>query len=204
MEDQKEKILNASEQLFMRYGLKSVSMDDVAKHLGMSKKTIYNYLKDKKDLVYQVLQCHFTKNENECKAIFLKNENPVSQMLFIGQHIVANYQSLNPSFINDLRKYFPKGWLLFNEYKNNIIRHHIVTNLTNGMEQGYYRDDINVELIAELYLNLTEIITQSSNFDEAGKQFPLVVTEMINYHLHGVCSAKGIAFLNENKNLSNE
>jgi TetR/AcrR family transcriptional regulator, cholesterol catabolism regulator len=201
MEDQKAKILHASEQLFMRYGLKSVSMDDVAKHLGISKKTIYNFLKDKKDLVFQVLQCHFSKNENECKAIFAKNENPVNQMLFIGQHIVSNYQSLNPSFINDLRKYFPKGWQLFNEYKNNIIRHYIVTNLINGVEQGYYRNDINIEVIADLYLNLTEIITQSRNLDETKNRFPLIVTEMINYHLHGVCSAKGIAFLNEKKRI---
>ena len=152
-------------------------------------------------MVFQVLQCHFSKNENECKAIFAKNENPVNQMLFIGQHIVSNYQSLNPSFINDLRKYFPKGWQLFNEYKNNIIRHYIVTNLINGVEQGYYRNDINIEVIADLYLNLTEIITQSRNLDETKNRFPLIVTEMINYHLHGVCSAKGIAFLNEKKRI---
>ena len=203
MEDQKEKILQASEQLFMQYGLKSVSMDDVARQLGISKKTIYNYLKDKKDLVYQVLQSHFTKKEAACQAIFSKNENPVNQMLSIGQHIVVNYQSLNPGLINDLRKYFPKGWTLVNEYKNNIIRHFIIANLINGMEQGYYRSDINVEVIADLYLNLTEIITHSSTLENAQTKFPLIVSEMIYYHLHGVCSEKGIAYLNENKKLTN-
>ncbi len=204
MEDQKAKILNASEKLFMRYGLKSVSMDDVAKHLGISKKTIYNFLKDKKDLVFQVLQCHFTKNENECKEIFLKNENPVSQMLFIGKHVAANYQSLNPGLINDLRKYFPKGWILFNEYKNNIIRHYIETNIRNGISQGYYRQDINVDIIANLYLNLTEIITQSHAYDQSETKFPQVVAEMINYHLHAVCSEKGLAYLNESKKILND
>lgn len=204
MEDVKAKILFGSEQLFMRYGLKSVSMDDVAKHIGISKKTIYNYLKDKKDLVFQVLQSHFAKNEAECKVIFGQSINPVEQMLHIAEHITNNYKSLNPGLINDLRKYFPKSWELFNEYKNNIIKQYVLTNLKEGMKLGYYRQEIDPDTVANLYLGLTEVVTQSSSFEDNEQKFPRIIKEMINYHLHGVCTPNGLLILNSNQKSTHE
>lgn len=196
--DIKEKILSESEKLFMQFGLRGVSMDEVAAQLGMSKKTIYNYITDKKDLVYQVIQNHFDKQTTGCQRILIEQTNPIMQMLLIGQQVSSNYKSLNPMLIHDLRKYYPKSWELFLSFRSKIMYNQVLTNLKTGIETGYYRSDMNPEIVASLYLNLTETMIQS-DISNPGKSYIQLIREMIWYHLHGVCSQKGIEFLNHNR-----
>lgn len=202
MDQAKEKILQISEELFMQYGLKSVSMDDVARNLGMSKKTIYNYIKDKKDLVYQVIQQHFSRNESRCLQIFDNYQNPVVQMLHIGRNIISDFKSLNPGLMYDLRKYFPRSWELMNEYKSHIIKHFVLNNLKAGKEQGYYRNDFNPEIVAELYLSLTETITQGNKIND-NRNYPELFRELLMYHLHAISTDKGKQELTNNISLIN-
>lgn len=173
-------------------------MDEVAAQLGMSKKTIYNYITDKKDLVYQVIQNHFDKQTTGCQRILIEQTNPIMQMLLIGQQVSSNYKSLNPMLIHDLRKYYPKSWELFLSFRSKIMYNQVLTNLKTGIETGYYRSDMNPEIVASLYLNLTETMIQS-DISNPGKSYIQLIREMIWYHLHGVCSQKGIEFLNHNR-----
>ncbi len=182
----------------MQNGIRSVSMDDVANQLGMSKKTIYNYISDKKDLVYQVIRNHFEKQAQGCEFIFTEQSNPIMQMLLIGQRVSSNYKSLNLVLIHDLRKYYPKSWELFLSFRSKVMYDQVLTNLKTGMETGFYRSDMNPGIVAHLYLNLTETMIQS-DIGEPGKRYMNLIREMIWYHLHGVCSDKGIEFLNHNR-----
>jgi AcrR family transcriptional regulator len=193
----KEKILEESEKLFMRYGLRSVSMDDVAGSLGMSKKTIYNFLKDKKDLVYQVIQRHFSCEEQKCRFIFAENINPVAQMISMGHQVSKNMKSLNPTVVHDLRKFFPRSWDIFLDYRKNVIQRNIITNLENGVKEGFYRKDIDIEINAKFYLTLTESLADPSVFNTSEKSLDVLVREVIRYHLNGVCTEKGRAYMNE-------
>lgn len=182
----------------MQNGIRSVSMDDVANQLGMSKKTIYNYISDKKDLVYQVIRNHFEKQAQGCEIIFAEQSNPIMQMLLIGQRVSSNYKSLNLVLIHDLRKYYPKSWELFLSFRSKVMYDQVLTNLKTGIETGFYRKDMNPGIVAHLYLNLTETMIQS-DIGEPGKRYINLIREMIWYHLHGVCSEKGIEFLNHNR-----
>jgi AcrR family transcriptional regulator len=82
------KICNATEKLFMRYGIKSITMDDVAKELSMSKKTLYQYVKDKEDLVKQTLLLHVESMDSLCKNVFQSEENAILQILKIWEETI--------------------------------------------------------------------------------------------------------------------
>ncbi len=184
----------------MQKGLKSVSMDDVARHMGMSKKTIYQYVKDKKELVFNVIQQHFEKDQTNCQFILNSQPNPINQMLIIGKNIAANFKSMHPSLIFDLRKYFPRSWELFLNYRSNVVYHAVKSNITNGIEQGYYRQDLHPEIISRIYLDLTESVVKI-DYSNVEYNFGDAIREMILYHLHAICSEKGLEYLSNHKNI---
>ena len=139
----KEELLENISELFLKYGLRSTSMDDICSHLKISKKTLYQHFSNKDDVVEQVLL--YRRNSHQVKKDIekLKQNNPIKIMLSIRDHIISSLNSRMPANLFDLKKYHPDVYQRVNE-KDQIFIHNLLNDVINkGIEEGYFRKDIN-------------------------------------------------------------
>lgn len=191
------KILEGSENLFGRYGIKSITMDDVAKELGISKKTLYQYVSDKNDLVEKTLDFHLQRSEHTCDLLVEEQSNPIEAMLAIGDFFCQHMKDTNPSLMFDLRKYHPSALQKLNEYRLETVVTQLKGNLTQGIEEGLYRGDINIDIVPRLYIGMVDGILESDFFPRDEFKFEEVINQMLRYHIHGIATPKGIEYLNK-------
>src|SRR5688572_7915784 len=137
----KEKILKGAEELFTKYGVRSISMDDIARHLSVSKKTLYQHFADKEDIVTMACKAHLDRNVGEFDEIRNSAKNAIEELANLSVCLKRNMQDMNPSLLFDLQKYHPKAWAVWMNHKNQFIRSSVVRNLKQGIAEGYFRAD---------------------------------------------------------------
>ena len=170
-------------------------MDDIAKHLAVSKKTIYSAISDKKELVFLTIAKNVRDHKKEAEQIFAEFENPIDQMLAIYNALSKRRDNINPSVFLDLQKSHPKAFEIFKSFKSDFIYKKVIQNLRLGKELGYYREDFNVELVADFYMALIDHILSSDKFE---KYLNKRQYYMLDYHLRGIVSSKGLEYLENN------
>ena len=195
MDEKAQNILEQVSKLFMQYGIKSLTMDDIARHLGMSKKTLYQSFSDRADLVAQGIQLHMDKESAALCAIQEQSENAIDEMFLISQHVSAHLQSMHPSILFDMEKYYPAAFAKFNEYKMQMIMSCIARNIEDGISQGLYRENINIPIVAGLYVGRMDIIFDQNLFPSSTYSAKEVYFEAIRYHIRGIASEKGMEYL---------
>lgn len=200
---EEQEIIGQSARLFMRYGVKSVSMDDIARELGISKKTLYQVIDDKEELVHRSVEGFLEQHTAECNACLNSDENPINQMLELVKHVALTMRDVNPALLFDLQKYYTKSWKLFESFRYKVVRNEILKNLRSGKQSGWYRDDLDEEVISTLYVNLIDAITNTDLFPPSTYRFRMLVKEVMSYHLHGVTSEKGRAYLSQQQDIRN-
>lgn len=191
----KEKILETAENMFTRFGLRSVTMDDIARDLSISKKTLYGCIRDKKELVLLSITKNVLDHKKESEEIFSNIKHPIDQMSAIFDSMYKRVSQINPSVFMDLKKSYPKAFEQFNSFREEFIYNKIRENLLAGIEMGVYRDDIDVNLIAKFYITSVEFILTPKKEEEMNiihSQY-----ELINYHLRGIATDKGLKYLKE-------
>jgi TetR/AcrR family transcriptional regulator, cholesterol catabolism regulator len=193
MEEQeiKDKILTGAEGLFMKYGIRSVSMDDIARQLSVSKKTLYQHFADKDELVTLMSQMHMQREVKEYEAIKNASENSIDELNKISFQIKCDLENMNPSVLFDLQKFHPKAWTLWLTHKNDFINHSIVRNLKQGISEGYYRQELNPEIIS-----ISRLVLIEAGFDERlfpKEKFNLleVHSQFFDHFVYGLCTDKG-------------
>ena len=192
----KDKILDSAESLFTRFGLRSVTMDDIAKDLSMSKKTLYGCVKDKKELVFLTITKNVLAHKRESEAIFKNISHPIDQMLAIFEMMHKRVSEINPSVFFDLKKSYPKAFDKFNSFREEFIFNKIKDNLLAGAQQGLYRGDMDVELIAKYYIVLVDYII--SPIEPNKESIMHMQYELLNYHMRGIVTEKGLKYLKNN------
>src|SRR3978361_1963154 len=136
---QTERIIAGGEELFLSAGIKSVTMDDIAKHLGMSKKTIYQFFKDKNELVIALVTKKLKEDEDQMEAIISKSANVIEEMINMMKCSEDIFSRINPIVIHDMQKYHPEAWAQFQKFKAEVIVSTLEELLTKGIKQGYIR-----------------------------------------------------------------
>jgi AcrR family transcriptional regulator len=194
-----QQLFQSTLQLFMRYGVKSVSMDDIAKELGISKKTLYTYITDKEDLVYKTMELFMTEHHTSCMTCMNADLNPLERLLSLIKHMAVTLGDMNPSLTFDLQKYHGKTWGLLKKYRVNVLYELIRDNLIEGIATDWYRDDFNPNIVAHLYIQLVDNIFDVSIFPINEYQPSTLIREVILYHLNGVASSKGKKYLEDNQ-----
>jgi hypothetical protein len=196
-------ILQHAEQLFFKYGIKSISMDDLSREMGISKKTLYSFVENKEELVMKVMQ-NFLHGDKCRVEDSLKNaSNSIDEFIMMQMDNFSRMHELNSSTLYDIQKYYPQCWKLFTEHKEKYIYAYMIQNLTKGQEEGLYRADLNAEIIAHIYINSIEILIQSGLEKFEKKSIVDLIREYVTYHLHGIVSEKGKEYLNNNLNKIN-
>ena len=151
-------------EIFMRYGIKSITMDDIARELGISKKTLYQHFDNKKDLVKKSTQFHIAGEQEDIEAISKSAENAIDEMVQISRYIKRKLAVLSPTTLFDFRKYYPESWQVFLDHKVKYIYNCIASNLERGIQEGLYREDLDVDVLAKIYVARLEIFADNEVF----------------------------------------
>ncbi len=193
--------MGAAEELFLQYGFRSVSMDDIARHLAVSKKTIYQFFSDKDEIVCMVASRHLDREKTVCeKDIFAKSENPVEELMRISRFIKANMRNMNPAIIYDLQKYHPKAWQIVKEHEEGYLMEHLLRNLKQGVEEGLYRNDFDIEAMARFRLAEFQLGFDTSVFPHTQFNVFEVQLQLLEHFIRGIVTEKGLNLFNHYKN----
>ncbi len=197
MDERKEKIILTARRLFVNYGIRNVTMDEIAVETGMSKKTIYQIFSDKKELIREVM--HYEIDRLQQAIMQIINDatlNPIDKNIKINGLIIQMAKSYPSQVERDLNRFYPE--IAYELRKNMMDRmfRSIVENLKKGIADGYYRSDLNPEIIAGLQMTRSEYI-RHKNENPYLDAFSVeqVLKEILKYHLYGICSPKGLEYL---------
>jgi TetR/AcrR family transcriptional regulator, cholesterol catabolism regulator len=200
----KEKVLKEAQSMFWRYGVKSVTMDDIARHLGMSKKTLYQFFTDKDDLICQVMMNFLKKEESEIEGIYNAAKNSVEGMLLMSKHLKISFQNITPSLLFELRKYHPKAYKIFTNHKHSYLHRSVVQNLDAGIKEGVFREDIDLKVLAKLRLEQIEMGFDQEIFPSADFKLEHVQLQLFDHFIHGITTLKGHKLLNQYRKIHEE
>ena len=178
-------------------------MDDVAKELGMSKKTIYQFVENKAELVKLTMQYYLGEERTQLEAILKTSKNSVDELIEMVAYFFNQVREFNPSALNDLQKYYPETWDIYNEYRFHFMLGLLTKNLENGIKQGVYRKDLNADVIARLYIGNVDVLINQDLFPSKKYVFSDTYKEYLNYHLRGIVSTKGLKYLEQHNLFKN-
>lgn len=189
--DTKQRIQKAAHELVMRYGIRSVSMDDIAANLGMSKKTIYQYFKDKDELVEAVVDEVIETNQCACKEDIAVSENAVHEIFLVMDMMAEMLKTMNPSILHDMQKYHPVAFAKFKKHKNEFLYNVCRQNLERGVKEELYRPEMAIDILCR-YRVETMFIPFNAEFQQSLKHSLAKIEEEILVHfLFGLVSQKG-------------
>ncbi len=189
--DTKARIKLQATDLFMRYGIRSVSMDDIANNLGMSKKTIYQYYADKDELVDSVIEEEITHNEMCCQTDINESDNAVHELFLAMDMVLEMFRSMNPSVLYDMEKYHPRAYQKFLKHKNDYLYNVIRENLIRGMREDLYRDDINIDIISRFRVEIVMLPFNPAFQAKVKHNLAEIEQEIILHYLFGLVNMKG-------------
>ena len=183
--------------MYNRYGIKSVTMDDVASMLGMSKKTLYQFVIDKKDLVGKVIEMVIEQKDCQQNEVYSKSLNAIEEIFELANLMNDHVKSYNPTLEFDLKKYYPTLHQKVSQVRRAKMYNSVSANLKKGIKNGIYRDEIDVDIIAKIFVSRVELSFEDTLFQPEEITSSRVFNEMMTYHLHGICNTEGLKILHE-------
>jgi TetR/AcrR family transcriptional regulator, cholesterol catabolism regulator len=189
--EMKERIQQKAHDLFNRYGIRSITMDEIAAQLSVSKKTIYQYFSDKDELVEAVTGKIINYSQECCLRDKALASNAVDEIFKVLDFVEVIFRNMNPSMLYDLEKYHPKAFRKFLEYRNKFLLAMIRQNLERGIVEELYRPEINVDIYAKLRLESMMAAFNQELFPANKYNLVEVHQQLIEHFLFGVASMKG-------------
>ena len=193
--EKEQQLVEGAMSIFMRFGIKSVNMDDVARQLGVSKKTLYLYFKDKEDLLSKVVERHSSEEQASIAGIISKKLSAIEEMFEIMHWVLSILSKIHPSVKFDLEKYHPQLGNAMKIERAQVVHGCILNNLKKGKKEGTYRKDLDAEIITRIYLARIDAFLDPAIFPFDRFKPVDVYKQLFQYHIHGIASEKGIVQL---------
>jgi len=205
MEEKKSYIIKNVGELYMKHGIRAVTMDMVAAEFGISKKTLYQFFKDKKDLIDQVINYYLDRSvldiKMECPG------NAIDRIFAMRNHVVQILKRFNNNLEFDLKKSYPDLYEKVHVLKRKSILKHTVKNISGGVESGLFRPELDAEFIAKLQVGrmLYTLNPDNEIFDVSEMASIRLFDKVMDYHMHAICTEKGINYYKKQlNNIQNE
>jgi AcrR family transcriptional regulator len=195
-----KKITGKAHDLFFRYGIRGITMDDIAHGLGMSKKTIYKFFGSKGALVEELVDMETKKNMVSCQILLSISDDAIIELFFLLVYAKRLYLKLNSSIIHDLEKKHRDIYIKLNDYKNGFIYQSIKTSISKGIGQHLYQPDLNVEVIARFFLESLVIVADNKIFSAEQFNSDTLDEEIFGHLINGIASSEGLELINKYKN----
>lgn len=197
MNEEIKHILEKVGLLYQRFGIRSVTMDDVAGELGISKKTLYQHFADKEELVTKVTDYMISIRHNCLNEIHSKGLNAIDELFEVAEHVGQMIKDHNPATEYDLKKYYPDEYQKIRIIKREMMYESVLNNLRKGMDEGIYRKEMKPEIIAKLHVARVEGMMESDLFSAEDYHNREQFREIMIYHIRGIANEKGIKILEE-------
>lgn len=191
MEEQKLHILQIAFALFKQLGFKSVTVDDIARQAGISKKTLYEHFENKDELVLEAIKLVMGKNQQETEAICKSAVNAVEELVGILLNMSQMIQGMNVICFSDMQRYYPESFQYMEDHKQQVILKCIMDNLHRGIREELYRPELNVEVVSKFRLASTFMVFQYPLYDYTKISVLEVNKELFVHYMYGIASAKG-------------
>lgn len=185
--------------MFTRYGIRSITMDDISRELGISKKTLYHNFEDKNDLIKRVIDFDMMQSRKFLEEVYRTNLDAIEEIYFVNERIHQDRSHYSPTFFYDLKRYYPETYKRWLDEKRHNMFGLIVGNLKKGKAEGIYREDIHEQTIGKLYMARMEMLKNHEILDGLLTLSSDFMQEIFTYHLHGICNENGLKRLAEFK-----
>jgi AcrR family transcriptional regulator len=189
--EMRDRILEKATELFMRYGIRSVSMDDIATQLGISKKTIYQSFADKDELVDAMIDGDIRQMQHECDRCQRQSGNAIEEIFLTMDMIQGHLQNMNPMLLYDLQKFHFRSFQRFMAHKNSYLLDIIRQNMEKGIVEGLYRKNLNTDILSRFRLESLMIPFNMDQFPPAKFNLVEVMRIILEHFLFGLASEKG-------------
>ena len=190
MQDQQEIIIAAFKQ-FKLLGFKSVTMDDIVRKIGISKKTLYELFKDKDELVLECIKYMLNDNQAQTEKALKSSINAIDQAINILIIMEKMIRGMNPVCYLDLQRFYPSAAKYLNDHKESFMFQCISDNLKQGIQEGFYREDIDIEIISRFRMESALIVFQHDLFPQESYDIVKVNTQIFAHYIYGIASSKG-------------
>ena len=193
-----EELLNILQKvrcLYMKYGIKSVTMDDVARELGISKKTLYQYLSDKNELVSKVVELELEERGKYFEKECCNDINAIEEVFEVHRMVQKMVKDYNAATEYDLKKYYPDLYNKVIKMRRERIYNNILKNLKKGKAEGLYRSELNEDIIAKLQVSRVEAAFDDEVFTHDEILSDRILIEIFVYHIRGIATDKGLKIL---------
>lgn len=186
-----EDLLKAAHKLYMGVGIKSVSMDDIAREMGVSKKTIYQVVENKEQLIDMVMQQDACEDRKVLTRNRSDSKDAIDEFLRNSRFFIRQMRQISPTTFRDLQKYYPAIWKEQMETHHAEFRQSIADNMERGLEEGLYREDIDSEIIATLYSGMMMMVIDRIQFPAQDRLISDIISQLTRYHFRGITNQFG-------------
>lgn len=193
LNEQKQNIITAAYGQFRQYGFKSVTMDDLARSIGVSKKTLYELFKDKDELVLECVMYMLHNNQRETEEAFKNSKNAIEQIISILKIMEKMVRGLNLVCYIDMQRHYPASYKYLQKHKQEYLYECISSNLKQGITEGYYRKDLDLEIITRFRMESALIVFQNNIFPQDSYDIVKVNTQIFAHYVYGIASEEGHA-----------
>lgn len=186
-----DRILNGARELFFKQGIRSITMDDIAEHLAISKKTIYTHYKDKDLIVKSMFHILIEQEHERMHQIRKISENPIDEIMRLMEHLGSFISQFNPAVFYDLQKFYPLVWAEFRVFREKEVMGFVEDNLRKGVKLELYRKEIKIKIIARLRIEMIYLGFDTDVFPINQYNHAEVQVALLDHFLHGIVTLKG-------------
>jgi len=203
MDDKFKFILDESARLFLKYGIRNLSMDDICRELAISKKTLYQYVANKHELIRKILDSYLLEYHEVTESLIREGKNAIDLLLEVSKFLSIHVQHIKPQIHFELEKYYPDIHRNFKEKKRKIVYHYVKKNIENGIKEGLYRNDLDIDLTAKFYMQKIEAVHDHEFINSVECSFSRIFQVMFENHIRGIANEKGIRYYEKVKETLN-
>jgi AcrR family transcriptional regulator len=197
MEKLEKDIIEKAVELFNRYGLRPVTMDDMAREMGMSKKTIYKYFSNKEELVFKAVELITEEALGRLNEAIKKSANAIDNLFKIDEVVCDSIRNHDPSMQFQLERYYPEVHSHLNQKRRTNMLKFTRQNIERGKKEGLYRSELQTEIISQLYFGRVLLMTEHEHLLAEDIPLTQMMREILIYHIRGMATTKGLEYLDE-------
>ncbi|MGW8121901.1 TetR/AcrR family transcriptional regulator [Roseivirga echinicomitans] len=192
-----DKILEKATELYTQFGIRSVTMDDIAKELGISKKTIYQYYKDKSELVSTITKYHFDIERQRFSGLSELSNNGVHELVLLSTSLRDSIKETKINLLHELQKFYPKAWKMYEKFKVDVMKDSIIKVIERGKSEGYFRPSIDAELVAIMRIEQVQTFLLGNLVPRSKYSTEEIQMQLFDHFMHGLFTIEGHQLFNQ-------
>lgn len=197
MEDPHKPLLGRIRDLLFLYGTKSITLDDIASRMGISKKTIYSCCPDKKNLVDRIVVDYLSSHRADAERVRAESRHAIDEVLQMARLARSRMEQVSPAFLFDLNKYYPDIWARFEQYRTQEIFGQVVDVIKRGQQEGLFRTDLDTEIVAAMHLQHIRLLTEPGQQPRPERPVGDLIRHIISIFLQGIVTQKGLDVMSQ-------